>query len=81
MFNSLYPAPAANCDEQACHEDAVCLNGQCVCKEGFVGDGIDNCDGEKLFTLGFKKKKVFLVVSLRRVFCTFEVPTSLGYCH
>ena len=32
-----------------CHENADCFNEpgtySCECKEGFVGDGVDECDG------------------------------------
>ncbi|CAC5361395.1 unnamed protein product [Mytilus coruscus] len=31
------------CGSSVCHPEAKCHNGRCVCKKGFVGDGVNSC--------------------------------------
>ena len=34
-------------DDEDCHEDATCNSGECECNNDLIGDGVNNCDGEK----------------------------------
>jgi hypothetical protein len=34
------------CGSSVCHSDAKCQRGQCVCKKGFTGDGVNSCMGK-----------------------------------
>ncbi|XP_052075053.1 IgGFc-binding protein-like isoform X1 [Mytilus californianus] len=31
------------CGSSVCHPEATCHNGRCVCKKGFIGDGVNSC--------------------------------------
>jgi len=33
-----------NCGGQTCHENAVCQDNQCVCNDGYQGDGVTTCN-------------------------------------
>ncbi|XP_052106228.1 zonadhesin-like isoform X16 [Mytilus californianus] len=33
------------CGSTVCHPDAKCHRGRCVCRKGFVGDGVNSCTG------------------------------------
>ncbi|XP_076095742.1 uncharacterized protein LOC143066817 [Mytilus galloprovincialis] len=33
------------CGSSVCHPDAKCHRGRCVCRKGFVGDGVNSCTG------------------------------------
>ena len=37
LLFALFSFVGSVCDN--CHKDAVCLYGQCICKNGFVGNG------------------------------------------
>jgi len=39
-------AECTQAEVSACHEEALCISGSpsvCVCKEGYTGDGVDEC--------------------------------------
>lgn len=44
----LFHISKAACDNITCSPHATCKEGQCMCKEGFTGDGI-TCDSKLLF--------------------------------
>ena len=37
LLTVFFPFEGLVCDD--CHKDAACLYGQCICKNGFVGNG------------------------------------------
>ncbi|CAG2230225.1 unnamed protein product [Mytilus edulis] len=38
-------ATGPKCGSSVCHPDAKCHRGRCVCRKGFVGDGVNSCTG------------------------------------
>jgi len=38
------PTTPPNCGGQTCHENAVCQDNQCVCNDGYQGDGVTTCN-------------------------------------
>jgi hypothetical protein len=39
----------ALCNNVKCCNNSECQNGQCVCKEGYHGDGAKKCEGDTNF--------------------------------
>ena len=48
IINFLFPVNGI-CNGKKCHHSAVCVNYNCVCKPGFIGDGYHHCQS-KCFT-------------------------------
>lgn len=43
---ALFGIFSETCDGQMCHDDATCnTNSECVCNDGFSGDGLNVCEG------------------------------------
>lgn len=48
---------AGICYGKKCHRNAVCVNYNCVCKPGFIGDGYHNCQSKALWVISCVKRR------------------------
>lgn len=44
----------AECNGVVCNKRAKCINGRCVCKRGYYGDGINSCKSKYVIMKKFR---------------------------